>query len=151
MSKDPSVLKNYLVSSADIQALGTSTEKAAWMNVPRVTKSKEVDASLAYKYLVKKMRWRGIESAANNPASAATDAAYSAVKLVTGPDVRIDFTDPVAIGLLGILESDSLIDATNKEDIIALSEYQISVAESIGWGGLHDYELAAWIDKVEAV
>lgn len=84
----------------------------------------------AYLYLLKRLRWRGIEEAANNPAHPAREAAYVAVKLVSAPGMLVDFTDPVSSSLLGGLMATGLVSEQNKAELEALCTRPISRAEA---------------------
>lgn len=96
-----------------------------------------------YLYLLKRMRWRGIVAAATDPQHPATDAAYTAQALATGPQVEVDTRDPVSIGLIDALVMSALITAPQGEEIKALSDVLVSRAEEIGLGHVSSADVAA--------
>lgn len=112
------------------------------INARTVPGSKKIPVQDAYLYLLKRLMWRGIEVAANDPQHPATDAAYTATKLVSAPDMLIDFADPVSGMLLDGLVTERLLGTQNKSDLVAMCTIQISEAEHLFGQRIHNLDVA---------
>lgn len=147
-------LKNHILSDPALAALAGAAGAngdyqdsqdetiAQSINARAVPSSKKIPVQDAYLYLLKRLKWRGIEAAANDPQHPATDAAYTAVKLVSAPSMLIDFADAVSAYLLDGLISAGLLTAQNKFDLVAMCTIQISEAELLYGQRLHNIDVA---------
>ena len=136
-------LKQHILADAELAALagaqGVNNDYpnsqdgtiALTLNARMVAGSKKIPVQDAYLYLLKRLKWRGIEAAANDLQHPATNAAYTAVKLVMAPNMLIDFTDAVSGMLLDAMVATGLIDAQNKIELVALCATSISEAEAL--------------------
>lgn len=147
-------LKNHILSDPALSALagaaganGDYPESqdetiAQAINARTVPGSKKIPVQDAYLYLLKRMKWRGIEAAANDPQHPATDSAYTAVKLVSAPNMLVDFGDSVSCSLMDALVAPGLLDTQNKLDLVAMCAIQISEAEHLFGQRLHNLDVA---------
>lgn len=136
-------LKNHILADPALAALAGAAGAtgnypysqdesiAQAINARAVPSSKKIPVQDAYLYLLKRLKWRGIEAAANDPQHLATDAAYTAVKLVSAPNMLIDFTDPVSGALMDVLVAAGLLTVQNKADLVAMCTTAISEGEAL--------------------
>lgn len=131
---------------ADPATLGysgkTDADVADLMNAAVRQSSKKIPSGEAYLYLVKRLKWRGIEEASKDANNPAFNAAYTSVKVVTGPSINIDLKDPVSETLLSGLVDAGLISTDDKAGLQALSEAKISRGEELGFGRVEYWDVA---------
>lgn len=151
---DHASLKNYILADPALAEMAGDAGSngdypnsqdetiAQAINARTVPGSAKIPVQDAYLYLLKRLKWRGVEAAANNPAHPATEAAYAAVKLVDAPGMLIDFTDPVSSMLMSALAATGLIDAQNKSDLAAMCTTTISEAELLFGQRIHNLDVA---------
>lgn len=84
-----------------------------------------------YLYLVKRLKWRGIVEAADDPEHPAREAAFTARALATGPECDIDLKDAVSMQLLGAMAASGLITAGQSEELQAMSVLSRSRTEEL--------------------
>jgi len=93
--------------------------------------TRKVPVRDVYLYLVKRLRWRGICNAADDADHPATDAAWTARAIATGPECEIDLLDPVSATLLGAMVATSLITAEQRVELEAMSRVARSRTEAL--------------------
>lgn len=156
---DPAALKTYILNDAELAALAGDVGDGSYpnsrdetiaqtANARMVAASKKVPVQDAYLYLLKRLKWRGIKSAAADANHPATDAAFTAVELILAPNMTIDFLDPVSTSLLGALVTTGLIDAADRDAIQAMSTTQVSEPEKLFGQRLHNLDVARAFGRV---
>lgn len=146
-------LKAYILGDTELAALagvadGGNYPNSKDENIARAINgrmepaSKKVPAQDAFLYLLKRLKWRGIKAAATNTSHPATDAAFTAVELMTAATIPVDFLDAVSESLLAGMVSGGLIEPVDKTYLQDLSTASMSVAEKRFGQLLHNLDVA---------
>lgn len=120
----------------------TDQQAADLMNALSRPHQKYAPVEDAYLYLVKRMKWKGIEAAAQNAEHAASEAAYAAVKIVSGPVKALNFMDPVTEGIFTAFVATGLLTEQHKQELMALSATTRSRAEELAFGNVEIWDIA---------
>ncbi len=122
----PQEIRDAIAASPELQAMQSSDNLQGIADALSVgvetAQSQEVEAWRLQRYLVKRSKWRGIVSAANDPQHPATLAAQAAVDLATGPEgMLIDLADgsPETAGMLQGLVLTGLLSAAQRDEMVS--------------------------------
>jgi len=114
----PHVHTNDMPKISGVEAYAKDQTIADILNGAGVgTGTQEVEAWKAKRYLIKRLKWRAIVDAADNPLHPAREACMVAVDLAETDSMWADFADPDTAPMWGALVATSLLTAAERDEI----------------------------------